>query len=407
MVKHTYEYVKNFIEGKDGNGCILLDTEYINIDNKLNVKCNCGNTFRVSFYDFSKRNKKQCNECGYKMRGHLRKLSFDFVKNFIENESNSGCILLSNNYDYYTKKLKLKCKCGNIFYADFASFRNAKKQQCNECSKINAILKKRKFNYEYVMSYINENDDTLLSSDEDYVDSNSKIQIKCKNNHTYNTTFERYHTQNKRCKICSTETSGLKRRKTNYEFKQEVFNLVGNEYKVLEKYITCDRKIKFLHSICGSSFKMTPNSFLAGSRCPKCNQSKGENKIYDVLKQNNVHFTPQYTFDNLLSDLGNNLKFDFAIFEDAEKTKIKCLIEFDGEQHYTWKKTWMTLEAFQKIQYHDKLKNDYCIKNDIKLIRIKYNEFHNINNIIYAELNANATIEAAKNAQVALEKTQV
>ena len=35
----------------------------------------------------------------------------------------------------------------------------------------------------------------------------------------------------------------------------------------------------------------------------------------------------------------------------------------------------MTLEAFQKIQYHDKLKNDYCIKNDIKLIRIKYNEF--------------------------------
>ena len=60
-------------------------------------------------------------------------------------------------------------------------------------------------------------------------------------------------------------------RKTTREFKQEVYNLVGNEYSVLGEYINNKTKIKMKHNLCGHEFEMTPNSFLSGgNRCREC-----------------------------------------------------------------------------------------------------------------------------------------
>ena len=60
------------------------------------------------------------------------------------------------------------------------------------------------------------------------------------------------------------------RRKTTREFKQEVYNLVGNEYSVLGEYVTNKIKIKMKHNLCGNEFEMTPNRFLSGNRCREC-----------------------------------------------------------------------------------------------------------------------------------------
>ena len=60
-------------------------------------------------------------------------------------------------------------------------------------------------------------------------------------------------------------------RKTTREFKQEVYNLVGNEYSVLGEYITNKTKIKMRHNKCGYEYEVTPNSFLStGNRCREC-----------------------------------------------------------------------------------------------------------------------------------------
>ena len=59
-------------------------------------------------------------------------------------------------------------------------------------------------------------------------------------------------------------------------------------------------------------------------------------------------------------------------------------IEFDGQQHYQNK---YGLDSLKVTQYHDKIKNDYCKDNNIKLLRIKYTEFNNIENILIKELN--------------------
>jgi len=63
------------------------------------------------------------------------------------------------------------------------------------------------------------------------------------------------------------------KRKTHEEFVQQVYNLVGNEYEVIGKYINTARRIKMKHNICNNIFEVIPNNFLKSkypSRCPIC-----------------------------------------------------------------------------------------------------------------------------------------
>jgi hypothetical protein len=125
------------------------------------------------------------------------------------------------------------------------------------------------------------------------------------------------------------------------------------------------------------------------SGCPSCNESKGEKKIKEICKLNNIPHDSQYIFDDLLGLGGGLLKFDVPIFWDEEKTQLRMLIEFDGEQHFKWVKGMMTKKEFEILQYHDKLKDKYCNKNNIKLLRIKFDQFDNIEQILIKELKLN------------------
>lgn len=60
-------------------------------------------------------------------------------------------------------------------------------------------------------------------------------------------------------------------------------------------------------------------------------------------------------------------------------------------EHITWKDNPKYLNGFKEIQINDKIKNEYCRNNNIKLIRIPYTEIRNINNILKKELNFNET----------------
>ena len=67
--------------------------------------------------------------------------------------------------------------------------------------------------------------------------------------------------------------------------------------------------------------------------------------------------------------------------------KLLCLIEYDGEQHYMPVKfSHMSEEEVQEklndTQRRDNIKNEYCKKNNIPLLRIPYWEKKNIKKII-------------------------
>ena len=118
--------------------------------------------------------------------------------------------------------------------------------------------------------------------------------------------------------------------------------------------------------------------------CPKCSKSKGEKFIDSILNKYNIPHDSQYTFYNLRGLGGGLLKYDIPVFYDTNKTNLRLLIEYDGEFHY---EKQYDNDGFETLQIHDKLKDNYCIKNNIPLLRIPYWEFSNIEQILQKELN--------------------
>jgi hypothetical protein len=172
------------------------------------------------------------------------------------------------------------------------------------------------------------------------------------------------------CRYCK----DLKRQKTHEEFVKEVYDLVGDEYIILEHYPGNNKK-KFLmkHNKCGCEYYITANAFLRGHRCPDCKQSKGEEKIKQSLDILNIKYTSQNKYQNC--KYKRLLPFDILVTN-------KLLIEFDGKQHYEPVKTWGGEKQLKIIQMRDDIKNNYCKQNHIPLLRIPYWEFDNIEEIL-------------------------
>lgn len=100
-----------------------------------------------------------------------------------------------------------------------------------------------------------------------------------------------------------------------------------------------------------------------------CLRSKGEYQIEAILKQFDVPYQKEYIFSDLFDILP--LRFDFAIFKNNQ---LFCLIEYQGEQHYNPSNGYYN----ETMIRHDKMKKEYCVKNNIRLIIINYKRNYNI-----------------------------
>lgn len=123
--------------------------------------------------------------------------------------------------------------------------------------------------------------------------------------------------------------------------------------------------------------KATTNCLVAGNvqSCGCITHSIGETNIKNILEQNNIEYKTQKTFPELKSKRNRLLSFDF----EAKNDNLKYLIEFDGEQHNSYQPYFHnTYEDFLEAQERDMIKNQYCLKNSISLIRIPYWERDNI-----------------------------
>lgn len=122
--KHTYEYVKSFIEN---DGFSLLSTEYANNKSPLTIECNNKHIYQQTFSDFA--GGHRCRQCQYENNGDIFRKSYSEVKSYIEDE---GYSLLSDIYNNSKKKLEIKCDGGHVFSMTFDSFAYAN-QRCPQC----------------------------------------------------------------------------------------------------------------------------------------------------------------------------------------------------------------------------------------------------------------------------------
>lgn len=72
------------------------------------------------------------------------------------------------------------------------------------------------------------------------------------------------------------------------------------------------------------------------------------------------------SFSDLKGINGGYPRFDFVLYNDTNT--IIRIIEFDGEFHYINSNIWNS----QTVKDNDIIKNNYCNKNNIPLVRIPY-----------------------------------
>lgn len=119
---------------------------------------------------------------------------------------------------------------------------------------------------------------------------------------------------------------------------------------------------------CGGELDVLSYSLTGGTTMScGCLKSKGEFIIAKILTDNNIPFVKQKSFNDLRSEKGGVLKFDFYVIDKG------YLIEYDGEQHYAYSESgWNTKEHFEEAKCRDELKDKYCTRHNIPLIRIPY-----------------------------------
>ena len=100
--------------------------------------------------------------------------------------------------------------------------------------------------------------------------------------------------------------------------------------------------------------------------------SKGEIKIHEILEQAGLPFEEEYSFPDLVSSTGRELRFDFAVFDDDGD--LMFLIEYQGIQHYQPKSKFGGFEGLRRQSYNDMLKREYCKKHNIILVAIPYTD---------------------------------
>lgn len=114
------------------------------------------------------------------------------------------------------------------------------------------------------------------------------------------------------------------------------------------------------------NFKQSAYTHKQGGGCSSCNDSKGEREIKQFLKKQNINFISQKKFDGCKNK--RHLVFDFYLPDH------NLCVEYDGIQHFQEIKYFGGKKTFNNQLKKDKIKNEYCKKNNIKLLRINYKE---------------------------------
>lgn len=271
---------------------------------------------------------------------------------------------VASEYKGAHNKILLIHNCGFNWWVKPDNFLQG--QRCPREKRLRAGRSKR-FDINKVKHLINVlgNGDYEVVSDT-YHNAKAKLLVRHKKcNYVYPVSYGDFKS-GRRCPKCARRIRIERETKTIERFKQEVYDLVGNEYTVVsDKYNNWKTPIKFSHKKCGHTFMMEPNSFLQGRRCPQCNGSYGEKWILSYLDRNNIRYDYQKRFPDLYGN-GRPLSYDFYLPE------YNMLIEYQGKQHYYPVKLFNKRTSFEKGKRYDNKKKNYAISNGYHFLAIPY-----------------------------------
>lgn len=370
-IKKTHEQFLEEIKDLVSNEYSVLE-DYNGNKTKIEFKHNpCGYKYCVTPSDFILKGSR-CPNCA----GKMRKTHEQFLEKVHDLVGDEYTVL----EEYKNNKTQIKFK-HNLCEHEYSVRPDGFLRGRARCPKCAGILKRT---HEQFVQEVYEliGDEYIVL--EDFRDSKTKIKFK------HNVCGYKYPVtpydffSGKRCPKCAGNI-----KKTHEQFVREVHDITGNEYTVLGEYKNNKTLIKLKHNSCGYKYKVIPNAFLKGNRCPKCMESHGEMKIRTLLDNLCIEFKTQFKFAECKNK--RPLPFDFVVFKGSE---IVFLIEYDGAQHYKPIKHFGGEKSLKKLQKNDSIKENYCKINNIPLLRIPYWEFDNIESILTDFLKRRMDISA-------------
>lgn len=194
-----------------------------------------------------------------------------------------------------------------------------------------------------------------------YINQLTKIDIICPFHGKFDQTPVA-HLQGKGCHLCGNESGALIRTKSTEAFIDESVKIHKDTYEYDEvSYLDCRIPVKIRCKTHGI-FEQTPNSHLSGHGCRTCRESHGEKFLRHFLQERDIPFEVEKTFDGCTDK--RILRFDVHV------PSLNLCIEFDGKQHFQPVEHFGGTEQFEVLRRCDNIKQDFCIKSKINLLRV-------------------------------------
>lgn len=254
---------------------------------------------------------------------------------------------------------------------------------CHKCSAKyrweNNLEQRRNDYYNRISEICNSYDYTLLTVKNEIKNNHSYIAYVCPKHGKHKMRIYNFLT-GKRCPECAKESAHKAYKLSPKEVVKRVEECGGQIINPDDYYNQDKKNLLFVCPECQKIFTSSFRHFVqhGGQVCSDCsnNESLGEKKIRYYLEDKHIDYISQYWFKDC-RDI-HPLPFDFYL------PNYNVAIEFDGQQHYFQSNLFP--ETLELIQCHDRIKNDYCSNNGIKLIRIPYTKINKVNEILNFEL---------------------
>jgi len=190
-------------------GCKLLTLEdqYVDSTQPLQIQCACGRQFEMNLIQFRYRKGGRCSDCYRNEISERFTISYEDIKKYIEEESDSECVLITPKEEYVNTRIliDIQCKCGNTFKTSVHEFKSNNKRQCNKCG-IGLMPVE-----DFLRLFEDENRDCELVEYENkdgYVLAHSTVQLRCFCGETFKTNRHNFTSYGRsKCDKCLLTTS--------------------------------------------------------------------------------------------------------------------------------------------------------------------------------------------------------
>ena len=356
QAKTTEQFIED-ARRKHGDRYDYSKVEYVNNHTKICIICPVHGEFWMTPQNHLN-NPIGCHQCGK----YSRK---DGKEKFIQKaESIHGDKFNYSKVEYVNSKTKvlITCKvCGHSFlqmpYSHLAGF------GCPYCAGL-----AKHTTESFIQKAKQIHGDKYDYSKVDYVNNKTKVLITCKV-----CGAEFWQAPDNHLKGCGCpECRYIEQRLTTEQFIEKAKQVHGDKYDYSKvDYKNCSTKVCIICPKHGE-FWQIPSIHLSGKGCPECNTSKGEERIKKFLDENEVN----YIHDKQSLEFLRQMRPDFYLPD------YNLVVEYDGKQHFEANEMFGGEEGFEERQKMDELKDQLCEEHGIKVVRISYSEYNNIESIL-------------------------